>query len=78
MREVAEAHVQCIKRDEAQGKRFLLLGRSLWMREIAEILHRNFSGMGYAIPTAEAKYCLVKFIGYFRSDAAKIAAYWGR
>ena len=72
------AHVQCIKRDEAQGKRFLLLGRSLWMREIGEILHGHFSGLGYTIPTVEAKYCLVKFIGFFRADAAKIASYWGK
>ena len=34
--------------------------------------------MGYTIPTAEAKYCLVKFIGFFRADAARIAVYWGR
>ena len=72
------AHVQCIKRDEAQGKRFLLMDKSLWMREIGEILHRNFGDMGYTIPTAEAKYCFVKFIGFFRADAAKIASYWGR
>ena len=78
VREVAMAHLQCIKRDEAQGKRFILSGRPAWFREIGEILQGHFGPMGYNIPTAEAKYCLVKFVGFFRSDAAKIAAYWGR
>lgn len=78
VREVAEAHMQCIKRDEAQGKRFLLSNQSMWMREIGEVLHRNFSPMGYNIPTNEAKYCFIKFAGWFRADAKKIATYWGR
>ena len=48
------------------------------MREIAEILHGNFAEMGYSIPTSEAKYCLVKFIGWFRADAKKIAQLWNK
>ena len=73
VREVAEAHLQCIKRDEAQGKRFILSGRPAWFREIGEILNGHFGQMGYTVPTVEAKFCLVKFIGFFRADAAKIA-----
>jgi len=48
------------------------------MREIAEILRNHFGQYGYPIPRSEAKFCLVKFIGIFRNDARKIAAYWGR
>lgn len=78
VREVAEAHVQCIKRDEAQGKRFVLVARMLWMSEIGRTLHSQFSQMGYSIPTGEACYCLVKTIGCCRADARKIASMWGR
>ena len=76
VREVAQAHLNCIERDEAQGKRFILSGEMKWMREIAEILRNHYPD--YPIPTSEARFCLVKFIGFFRSDAAKIAKYWNR
>ena len=46
------------------------------MREIAAHLRSEFPT--YPIQTSEAKYCLVKFVSFFRSDAAKIMAYWGR
>jgi len=46
------------------------------MREIAEILREHFSQFGYTIPDSEAKYCLIKFAAYFRSDAAKAAQMW--
>ena len=48
------------------------------MRDMAAILSEQYLAMGYPIPQSEAKYCLVKFIGFFRADAAKIAEYWGR
>lgn len=31
VRDVAQAHVNCIERDEAQGKRYILSCESLWM-----------------------------------------------
>ena len=45
------------------------------MREIAANLRQSFPT--YPVPQSEAKYCLIKFVGFFRSDAAKIAQYWG-
>ena len=78
VREVAEAHVQCIKRDEAQGKRFALVSRMLWMQEIGRTLHGQFAHMGYSIPTGLASYCLVRTIGCCRADARNIAANWGK
>lgn len=48
------------------------------MREVAVMLREHFGQYGYPIPESEAKYCLVKFVSFFRSDAAKLAAYWGR
>lgn len=50
VREVAQAHVNCIKRDEAQGKRFLLSAQTLWMTEIGNILSTHFTPLGYTIP----------------------------
>ena len=41
------------------------------------MLHDEFGEQGYTIPHHEAKYCFVRFFGYFRADAAKIADMWG-
>ena len=38
VRDVAQAHVNSLERDEAQGKRFIVANESLWMREIGQIL----------------------------------------
>ena len=78
VRDVAKAHVNAIKSDEAQGKRFILAGdTSFWFSEMGQILHDEFGPQGYTVPHHEAKYCLVRFFGFFRADAAKIADMWG-
>ena len=76
--DVAKAHMQCIKLDEAQGKRYVLVGTSAWMRDLAMILSNNYAQYGYRVPTNEAKYCLIKFVGFFRDDAKQIAKMWGK
>ena len=35
VRDVAQAHLNCLERDEAQGKRFIVAHQNLWMREVA-------------------------------------------
>lgn len=42
VRDVAQAHLNCLKVDAAQGKRFILSNESLWMREVAAILRGHF------------------------------------
>jgi len=76
VRDVAKAHVNAIKSDEAQGKRFILAGETYWFVEFGQMLHELY-GEGYTIPRTEAQYCFVRFFGYFRADAAKIADMWG-
>jgi len=48
------------------------------MREIAAHLHNHFGGQGYAVPTAEAKYCLVRFFSFFMPAARGIVRMWGK
>ena len=78
VREVADAHINCIKLNEAQGKRFIIAGKSMWMREMADILHGQWSKHGYDIPQEDANYWLVRFVGLFRADAARITDFWGK
>ena len=77
VRDVAQAHVNCIGSDEAQGQRFLLVNEALWCREIGAIYDNAFGNQGYTIPTNEACYCLVRTAACFRADARKVCQYWG-
>ena len=38
VRDVAQAHINCLDSDAAQGHRHILVGHPLWMREIGAIL----------------------------------------
>ena len=78
VREIATAHIRCIERDEAQGKRYMLTGESLWFRDIGAMLSEKYGPMGYPVPTTEAKYCFVKFFSMFSQEAAAATKYWGR
>ena len=77
VREVAQAHVNALKIDEAQGKRFILSNECLWFTEIAEILNKEFGDKGYSVNTSEAKYCLMKFAAIFSTEASASLKYWG-
>lgn len=68
VRNAALAHVQALKVKEAANKRFILVSKSLWFREIGEILHAEY-GQYYKVTTNEAKYCLIKFASVFSKSA---------
>ena len=51
VRDVAASHISAMEKAEAVGNRHLLTGQSLWMREIADIIAREFKPQGYAIPS---------------------------
>ncbi len=73
VRDIATLHVKCLSSDEAQGKRFIGCNEILWMREIAAKLRAEYGDKGYDIPTAEAKYCFIKFMSFFVADVKGIA-----
>ena len=64
VRDVAQAHINAISSDAAQGHRHILVKEGLWMREIGAYLRQAFPT--YPVPDKEAKFCLVKFASFFR------------
>ena len=53
VREVANAHLQALKRPEAANKRFILAAKAAWLKDIAEILKTEFQPQGYSVTTTE-------------------------
>ncbi|KAK6195722.1 hypothetical protein SNE40_001090 [Patella caerulea] len=56
VRDVATAHVKAMTLDEAVGKRHLIVNSNVWMKEMAQILAKEFKPQGYSVPTMNCPY----------------------
>ncbi len=65
VRDVAAAIILAMTTPEAAGNRFLCSGGVLWLKEIVEILHKEYSKRGYKIPTLQFPSFLIRFIALF-------------
>jgi dihydroflavonol-4-reductase len=65
VRDVAAAIILAMKTPEAAGNRFLCSGGTLWIKEIAQILHKEYAKRGYKIPTFQFPSFLIRFIALF-------------
>ena len=61
---------------EARNKRFLLASKSLWLRELAEILKKGFPA--YKVKSKEFSYCSVKLVSMFDDSIKFIMPYYNR
>ena len=49
VRDVAACHISAMEKAGAAGNRHIITGRTLWLREIADIIAREFKPQGYTI-----------------------------
>lgn len=70
VRDVAAAHLLAITHPQAAGQRFILVGESGWMRDLAGILAKHFRPRGYRINTLEFPSLLVRLLGLFDKTIA--------
>ena len=64
VRDVAYAHLQALKVEEAKNKRFILSEKSMWLVEICTVL-KNHYGDGFKLNNKEVGYCPVKMAACF-------------
>ena len=72
VRDVAAAIILAMATPEAAGQRFLCSGGMAWLKEIAGVLHAEFSPRGYKIPTLEFPSWAVRFLGLFDKKIARV------
>ena len=65
VRDVAAAIILAMTTPQAAGNRFLCSGGVLWLKEIVEILHKEYATRGYKIPTIQFPSFLIRFIALF-------------
>jgi dihydroflavonol-4-reductase len=72
VRDVAAAIILAMTTPEAAGHRFICSGGAFWLKEIAGVLHTEFSGRGYKIPTFEFPSWIVRLLGFFDKKIARV------
>ena len=65
VRDVASAIILAMTTPEAAGNRFICSGGVLWLKEIVEILNKEYAKRGYKIPTIQFPSFLIRFIALF-------------
>lgn len=70
VRDVSAAILLGMSTPEAAGNRFICSGGVLWLKEIADILHKEYGNRGYKIPTIQFPIFLIRFIALFDKKVA--------
>lgn len=78
VRDVAAVHVQALTHAAAAGRRFIVAGEHTSMREIAEVLGRNFGPRGFEVPTRRLPSWLIKVMALWDANAGLIAGELGK
>jgi len=60
VRDVAQAHVAALTIPEAAGQRHLIVNHSVWIKDMALIIQKEFKPKGYFVPTFTAPNLLVR------------------
>jgi len=51
VRDVANAHINALTVPEAAGHRHLIVTKELWLKDVAQILKKEFQPKGYSVPS---------------------------
>jgi len=65
VRDVAQAHLKAILIPEAANKRFILVGESLWLKDLCDALYGAYGKDYNSIPTRVYPYYLLRFFNYW-------------
>jgi dihydroflavonol-4-reductase len=72
VRDVASAMILAMNTPEAAGQRFLTSSATIWVKDVADILHKQFSGRGYKINRLVFPVFLVHLIALFDKKVALV------
>ncbi|WP_378940902.1 SDR family oxidoreductase [Mesorhizobium sp. ANAO-SY3R2] len=78
VRDVADAHIKAITHPAASGQRFLVAGKFLWLKDISEILARDFPEYASRLPTKEMPDWLVRVMATISPMSRMIVHELGR
>ena len=74
VRDVAKAHILAMESDQANGERFIVSAKEMWMDEIAHVLNSD----GYKAPQKNMPNWLLKIMAWFKSDLVVLSKMVGK
>lgn len=79
VREVAQAHLEALKREEVVNKRYILVEKAHFMNDISDILSKKYKGgpEGFNPCDKLAPLCLLKIIGCCNPEVKSMISTWG-
>ena len=76
--DVSLAHLRAITTPEAAGKRFILSGETMWLRDMAQNIFSEFNSLGYRVKTGETSYALTWIVSIFMKEVNSVLGLWGQ
>jgi len=75
VKDTARAHIEAMIHPDANGKRFILAEKCMWLSDMNKLLRKH----GYKkAPSIEAPNILMKFLGLFSKEAGAISGFVGK
>lgn len=78
VRDVAEAHIKALNLPNVAGNRLIVSSGSMWMREFAKTLEREFRPQGYSIPSSYCPKVGLHVASLFDKSVKAILPYVGK
>ena len=72
VRDVASALILAMITLEAAGNRFICPAATVWLKEIADILYKDYAGRGYKIHTTQFPTFIVRLIAMFDKKVGRV------
>ena len=60
------------------GQRHIVFGQGMWLKEIAQILAKEFKPQGYSVPTLGCPTFATKMIGFINKDIKAMLPHVGK
>lgn len=77
VRDVAQAHLNGLKKPDAANKRFVMVQDTVWVKDMMDMLRPEF-GKYYSVPNKELSYIIFKAASLMDSAVKQAIPYWGR
>jgi dihydroflavonol-4-reductase len=74
MRDVVAAHVTAMTTPAAAGQRYIIHSRSVFLPDVAALLHREFQPRGFPVPTRRAPKFVIALYALFDAEGRAVLA----
>ncbi|XP_078666927.1 uncharacterized protein LOC144908861 isoform X4 [Branchiostoma floridae x Branchiostoma belcheri] len=78
VRDVAKAHIIALTNEQAADNRHILVQGNMWLREVAQILAKEFKPQGYNVPTMSCPKFLLRISSWFDGGLRMVVPYVGK